>query len=820
MRAYIFDGINKFGMARVVATLPTLLHISVFLFFLGLVEFLFPIYATVAYATLGCIGVFALAYAILTVLPAFSLNCPYGTPLSRLIWRISQLYVFISLWVILQIQALLVYRKSLSKLRNWASQHTLETHGPKKLWEVLDEHVKICRQRFSRSLRKSVELDAFGAGSAVVASALDWTLAGLDEDREIEDFAAQMPGFFDSRVVPDATSAALSLLSHHPNADPVFGSRLYDLFKTCTPGSSALDEKMREHRLRICLKCLWYFGRAYNQPGVSLPLPSYFPKSLIPEIVRLVQTERDTIVRLMGRCVIAVVVNKVVEDHKSGGTAIPLDDEFLSCLSAILDTWDYDLKSLRHQPSAVALVNMIPLAFGEVDTLVPDVVPSDLLDVVQQTLGILSQSAQEIVQIETDMKLSEVDQSNGKFEHILIPHLPEFVNLCIQTPSPLTEDVRTNFLRMSLKRLWLFGREFNQRGNLSPLPTDIRVAFSNPEMIRHILENKDMSLRALGRCVGALVVNKLVAEINFREFPVACAEDVQCLSTILGTENCGVDLLLRKPGAVTLANIILLVFREAGTWVTSTVPSDVLDVVRQTLSVLSQTLPVQGDAEHQLKQAIAMYNGSNGNLERILVSRLLDILTTCIQVTSTSSEEVPTYSLRVCLERMWYFDRTPNHPGNSVAMLSYIICVAFSSPNMIHRIRKERDPSACSIGHCVSALVVNKIVADLNSRADSISDAELECISAILGTMNDEVVLLLRHPGVMELTNIIFLTLANIVDFASARVPSDVLRTIQQTFDVLYRALPAKSKIKTQLNQMDTLMSVSDGQYELVLCPV
>ena len=39
MRAYIFDGIDRFGMAQAVATMPMLLHISVFLFFAGLVEF-------------------------------------------------------------------------------------------------------------------------------------------------------------------------------------------------------------------------------------------------------------------------------------------------------------------------------------------------------------------------------------------------------------------------------------------------------------------------------------------------------------------------------------------------------------------------------------------------------------------------------------------------------------------------------------------------------------------------------------------------------------------------------------------------------------
>ncbi|KAI9467266.1 hypothetical protein BJY52DRAFT_1077698, partial [Lactarius psammicola] len=82
MRAYILDGIGRFRMAQAVATMPTLLHISVFLFFAGLVEFLLPIYTTVAYTTLGCVVVFALAYTILTVLPNIYHNCPYSTPLS------------------------------------------------------------------------------------------------------------------------------------------------------------------------------------------------------------------------------------------------------------------------------------------------------------------------------------------------------------------------------------------------------------------------------------------------------------------------------------------------------------------------------------------------------------------------------------------------------------------------------------------------------------------------------------------------------------------------------------------------------------------
>ncbi|KAI9436106.1 hypothetical protein BJY52DRAFT_1387453, partial [Lactarius psammicola] len=69
VRAYIFDGISKFGMARAVATMPILLHVSVFLFFAGLVDFLFPIDTKVSYFTLAFIVVFALAYVFLTLLP-------------------------------------------------------------------------------------------------------------------------------------------------------------------------------------------------------------------------------------------------------------------------------------------------------------------------------------------------------------------------------------------------------------------------------------------------------------------------------------------------------------------------------------------------------------------------------------------------------------------------------------------------------------------------------------------------------------------------------------------------------------------------------
>ncbi len=56
MRAYISDGLSRFGMGQApVTTIPRLLHIRIRLPLFRR-EFLFPIYTTIAYVTLGCIS--------------------------------------------------------------------------------------------------------------------------------------------------------------------------------------------------------------------------------------------------------------------------------------------------------------------------------------------------------------------------------------------------------------------------------------------------------------------------------------------------------------------------------------------------------------------------------------------------------------------------------------------------------------------------------------------------------------------------------------------------------------------------------------------
>ena len=195
IRAYVFDGVQGTNMYRAVEAMPLLLHISVFLFLAGLIDFLFPINDTVAFYILGYISAFISAYAVLTVLPNLILNCPYRTPLSGFAWRISQVSALAILLLIRQIQGSL-YEIS-SSVWHRTNRGLAGLHGPQpaKWRETLESQIRTRRKRLTDGMRRSVMRCATGAPWKVDARALHWTLTVLDEDNEIEDFVARMPGF-------------------------------------------------------------------------------------------------------------------------------------------------------------------------------------------------------------------------------------------------------------------------------------------------------------------------------------------------------------------------------------------------------------------------------------------------------------------------------------------------------------------------------------------------------------------------------------------------------------------------------------------------
>ncbi|KAI0250418.1 hypothetical protein BJV78DRAFT_559246 [Lactifluus subvellereus] len=90
-RAFFAHGVDKFHLSWMVEALPALIHLSLFLFFIGLLIYLFNVNYTVFRAVVWWVAVSAATYLITTVLPIFRLESPYYTPLhfSRCcgVWR-------------------------------------------------------------------------------------------------------------------------------------------------------------------------------------------------------------------------------------------------------------------------------------------------------------------------------------------------------------------------------------------------------------------------------------------------------------------------------------------------------------------------------------------------------------------------------------------------------------------------------------------------------------------------------------------------------------------------------------------------------------
>jgi len=396
-------------MYRAVEAMPLLLHISVFLFLAGLIDFLFPINETVSFYILGYIVAFIVVYAILTILPNLILNCPYRTPLTGFAWRISQVSALAVLLVIREIERAL--HEILLSLWHRSSRSIAGLHIPRpaKWRESLEAQIRTRRKWLANGLRRSIMLSATGAPWKVDSSALHWTLTVLDEENEIEEFVARIPGFFDSPTVPDATSAILHLMNvPSDRSDPILGSRIHDLLKTCKPGASPLLEDARRNRLRVCLKSLWYCGRGYNQPGYPAPLPSYVREVFaIPEMILQVRAEEDVSVRVMWRCFGSLLAKKLVQDvtdhpqrHSRTGTGFFVTQAELMSLSTLLEKTSGDVIEWLGQRGCIGLANIVSLASSEAELLVADEVPSEALDILQKTLEIL---VKELPQLSADL---------------------------------------------------------------------------------------------------------------------------------------------------------------------------------------------------------------------------------------------------------------------------------------------------------------------------------------------------------------------------------------------------------------------------------
>ncbi|KAN0140518.1 hypothetical protein V8E53_001727 [Lactarius tabidus] len=183
IRAFFSEGVEKCLLPWAVEALPTLLHISLFLFFTGLVVFLCNINLTVFKLVLSWVSLCTVLYGCITCMPIIRHDSPYNTPLSLPVWHIVTGTLF------------LVYR--FLRWFNWTVRYRHNT--------FLRFHnlVQSRRKSLLQGMQKTAEETALSSPSEIDTRAFMWTFDCLDEDHELESFFSGLPGFRSSSLVCD-----------------------------------------------------------------------------------------------------------------------------------------------------------------------------------------------------------------------------------------------------------------------------------------------------------------------------------------------------------------------------------------------------------------------------------------------------------------------------------------------------------------------------------------------------------------------------------------------------------------------------------------
>jgi len=346
-----------------------LLHISVFLFFAGLVEFFFLFNKTVAWVFVGWVGLFGSAYTAMTVIPNVFLNCPYRTPFSALFWRLSHMLTIAALVLadtFVSLHALL--------FRLWKR---LTRGAPANMWslvsrERLAKQITIHKHRFGEGLRQCVVSSAIDSSSSVDREALIWTLTKLDEDQEVQDFISRIPGVFDSRVVPEAPLTMLGLMDPSPSGgDSVLYVRLRGLLVSCLPTTSGLDPGIRQSRLHVCLTAIWYYMRAYNQNHEILMSKQFRMLFSDQNDMNLLLADDDLRTKIALLCTGSLLVAKLVEEMGGGTENSQVSEgELVFLKKALGPLWRLDLAD--HKPAELTNLNSM---LGELETVARERIP-------------------------------------------------------------------------------------------------------------------------------------------------------------------------------------------------------------------------------------------------------------------------------------------------------------------------------------------------------------------------------------------------------------------------------------------------------------
>ncbi|KAH9963426.1 hypothetical protein BGW80DRAFT_1448258 [Lactifluus volemus] len=233
VRAFFADGIEKLRLPNAVEALPAMLHLSLFLFFSGLLVFLLNINRSVFHVVVGWVGLSAGVYGCVTLMPIFRRDSPYYAPLSSSVW-------YLCTGVSYCIFRILTFITSSD-----------DSYFEYATWEHFKELMEAYRKRLSQGMVKTAQETASELSEKLDGGVISWLFDALEEDHELEQFFKGIPGFSSSNteVVTNPKQVMANL------GNPRLAAALAT-FLNHTWSSSSLSEKFEERRLNLCMQAI------------------------------------------------------------------------------------------------------------------------------------------------------------------------------------------------------------------------------------------------------------------------------------------------------------------------------------------------------------------------------------------------------------------------------------------------------------------------------------------------------------------------------------------------------------------------------------
>ncbi|KAF7973455.1 hypothetical protein HWV62_15164, partial [Athelia sp. TMB] len=307
-------------MPAVVEGIPTLLHASVFLFFAGLVDFLFSINRLIAWITLFVVAMCGGLYVLITILPVIDRQCPYRTPLSEVFW------------VLFRFLGLLRYRSN----GRW-----MRMRG--NMWQG----------------RELAAIAAHPSRTQRDRDALAWTLSCLTEDIELLPFVEGIPSFCSSE---DDSHVMRQILKKE---DIQLLPRIMGLLRAYQ-ASSSLASAARNTRIISCLNSIarlcnlcsadpWGFLRTYESALRVMIMPlTKEPDWQVAEAAKQVVNQ---VVEHIHICILLRAQRHTHEYYKA--EAARLQGAPLETIAEVTE-FSKNLGMLHGWDSSASLVTMLP----------------------------------------------------------------------------------------------------------------------------------------------------------------------------------------------------------------------------------------------------------------------------------------------------------------------------------------------------------------------------------------------------------------------------------------------------------------------------